>query len=503
VRALTRTPTGWRLTAGSAAAPTCYDADAVVLAVPAAPAARLLAPITPTAAAGLAAVEYASVAIVTLVLDGPLAGARGSGYLVPAVEGRTTKAVTFSSRKWPHLAGAHSSCGPASAGPPRPADLQRSDDELVEVVLAELAQTVGPLPRLVDSRVVRWGGGLPQYAVGHLDLVRRVREGVAGSAGSRCRSAYDGVGVPACAKSGRRQRRPCSGRMACMTVDRPEATKARELNDQLLYTMYAVFTAETPLPEDRTSLAEDAQQFLDAALQKDVYTRGTYDLAGFKAEAELLVWWTCPEVDVLQDTYNRFRQSALGRHLAPVWSSVGIHRPAEFNRNHIPAYVRREDPRKYVCVYPFNRSLEWYLLPDYERKGMLSEHGIQGREYEDVRPTPSPPSGSATTSGCWPSRPTRCTGSPTACATCAPRGPGCTPSSRRRSGPASASRWPTSWPACRSRSAVRAAPADRYADSSLRTCSICETCSAGRGPCAMAAALPSAWATVRIPGSGP
>jgi hypothetical protein len=68
-----------------------------------------------------------------------------------------------------------------------------------------------------------------------------------------------------------------------------------------------------------------------------------------------------------------------------VWSSVGIHRPAEFNRNHIPAYVRREEPRKYVCVYPFNRSLEWYLLPDYERRGMLAEHGIQGRDYEDVR----------------------------------------------------------------------------------------------------------------------
>jgi hydrogen peroxide-dependent heme synthase len=167
---------------------------------------------------------------------------------------------------------------------------------------------------------------------------------------------------------------------------RPEAARARELNEQLLYTMYAVFRAEQRLPEgSRQALAEEAQNFLDTALQKDVYTRGTYDLGGFKAEAELLVWWTCPDVDVLQDTYSRFRQTGLGRHLAPVWSSIGLHRPAEFNRNHIPAYVRREDPKKYVSVYPFNRSLEWYLLPDYERRGMLSEHGIMGREYEDVR----------------------------------------------------------------------------------------------------------------------
>jgi peroxiredoxin len=160
---------------------------------------------------------------------------------------------------------------------------------------------------------------------------------------------------------------------------------ANELNDQLLYTTYAVFKAVTPLPQDRAALTAEAQGLLDEVLEKDVYTRGTYDLSGYKADADLLVWWTCPDPDVLQDAYARFRTTGLGRHLAPVWSSVGLHRPAEFNRNHIPAYVRREDPKKYVCVYPFNRSLEWYLLPDYERRGMLAEHGMAGREFEDVR----------------------------------------------------------------------------------------------------------------------
>jgi chlorite dismutase len=171
-----------------------------------------------------------------------------------------------------------------------------------------------------------------------------------------------------------------------MTENQPEALKARDLNEQLLYTMYSVFRATTRIPdEERQELAAEGQGFLDAALEKGVYTRGTYDVSGLKADADLLIWWTCPDIDVLQDCYSRFRQTRLGRHLTPVWSSVGLHRPAEFNRNHIPAYVRREDPKKYVCVYPFNRSLEWYLLPDYERKGMLSEHGIMGREFEDVR----------------------------------------------------------------------------------------------------------------------
>ena len=160
---------------------------------------------------------------------------------------------------------------------------------------------------------------------------------------------------------------------------------AKELNDQLLFTTYAVFKATTPLPSDRGLVAAEAQGLLDEVLEKDVYTRGTYDLSGYKADADLLVWWTCPDPDVLQDAFSRFRSTALGRHLTPVWSSVGLHRPAEFNRNHIPAYVRREDPKRYVCVYPFNRSLDWYLLPDYERRGMLAEHGMQGREFDDVR----------------------------------------------------------------------------------------------------------------------
>jgi oxygen-dependent protoporphyrinogen oxidase len=196
VRALTRTPTGWRVETGSAADPAQLDVDAVVVAVPAAPAARLLAGHVPTQELG--GVAYASVGIVTLVLDGPSPGT-GSGYLVPAVEGRTTKAVTFTSRKWgrPGPAVVRASVGRYG----EEAELQRDDDELVAAVLTELRLAVGELPPLLDSRVTRWGGGLPQYAVGHLDLVARLRaalpDGLAVAG-----AAYDGVGVPAVARSG-------------------------------------------------------------------------------------------------------------------------------------------------------------------------------------------------------------------------------------------------------------------------------------------------------------
>jgi len=201
VRELSRTPTGWRLTTGSATDPRRFDADAVVLAVPAAPAAHLLAGTIDTT--DLAALQYASVAIVTLVLDGPTPG-QGSGYLVPAVDGRTTKAVTFTSRKWGHGSGSPAVVRASVGRSGEARVLQRDDPELVALVLAELAEAVGPLPRLVDSRVVRWGGGLPQYAVGHLDRVRRTRDAVAAHPGlAVAGAAYDGVGVPACARSGR------------------------------------------------------------------------------------------------------------------------------------------------------------------------------------------------------------------------------------------------------------------------------------------------------------
>ena len=197
-RGLARTPTGWRVTTGSAADPQELTADAVVLAVQGAPADRLLAGLAPAIE-----VDYASVAIVTLVLDGPTPG-RGSGYLVPAVEGRTTKAVTFTSRKWRHLAGERAVIRASVGRYGEAHDLQRDDADLVAAVAAELSVAVGPLPAVAASRVTRWGGGLPQYAVGHLDRVRRTREAVARHPGlAVAGAAYDGVGVPACARSGR------------------------------------------------------------------------------------------------------------------------------------------------------------------------------------------------------------------------------------------------------------------------------------------------------------
>ena len=167
---------------------------------------------------------------------------------------------------------------------------------------------------------------------------------------------------------------------------RPETRRARELNETVRWTLHAVFRAEGSLPEEqRAAAAEQAQEVLDQAAAKDVVTRGTYDVSGFRADADLLVWWHAGTVEGLQEVLSRFRRTALGRTLRPTWQGMGVHRPAEFNRNHVPAYLRGEEPRRYVCVYPFVRSLEWYLLDGAERSAMLREHGQMAGDYADVR----------------------------------------------------------------------------------------------------------------------
>lgn len=164
--------------------------------------------------------------------------------------------------------------------------------------------------------------------------------------------------------------------------------KAREINETIRYTMWSVYRRPRRL-EGAISPADLArgacEQVADATTDADLTIRGWYDVAGLRADADLMVWWHAPSSEVLQDAYLAFARSDLGRQLEPVWSQMALHRPAEFNKGHVPAFMGDEDPKAHVCVYPFVRSYEWYLLPDEERRQMLSEHGKMARPYPDVR----------------------------------------------------------------------------------------------------------------------
>ncbi|NYE35564.1 oxygen-dependent protoporphyrinogen oxidase [Nocardioides cavernae] len=211
VRALRRTASGWSLTVGPTTHAETIEADAVVLATPASAAARLLADEMPDAAAELGGIEAASVAVVTLAFraaDVPDASFERSGFLVPPVEQRTIKASTFSFAKWgwvrdldPDVVVLRTSLGRHG----EETTLQASDDGLVRVSLADLAAMAGITAAPLDTHVQRWGGALPQYAVGHVDRVARIRSAVAGVPGlAVCGAAYDGVGIPAVIGSARR-----------------------------------------------------------------------------------------------------------------------------------------------------------------------------------------------------------------------------------------------------------------------------------------------------------
>jgi oxygen-dependent protoporphyrinogen oxidase len=206
VRGLERMPSGWRVVHGATIDEQVIDADAVIVAVPATPASRLLASVMPAAAAELGAIETASMAIVTTAWRSPDASrvSSGSGYLVPAVYSRPVKAVTLSSSKWAHLSGdiTIARCSIGRYGDV--ADLQRDDAELVAAAVAELTTYAGFSGAPIDARVSRWGGALPQYFVGHRERVARIRAALdAVPSLAVCGAAYDGVGVPACIATAR------------------------------------------------------------------------------------------------------------------------------------------------------------------------------------------------------------------------------------------------------------------------------------------------------------
>ncbi|MFF7766023.1 protoporphyrinogen oxidase [Streptomyces massasporeus] len=203
VTELRRTPEGgWQVGSGERE----WRADAVVVAAPAPVAARLLRAETPGAAAELDAVEYASMALVTLAYRrDETALPDGSGFLVPPVDGRTIKASTFASQKWGWIADDNPDLVVLRTSVGRYGEteiLRRDDSELVEVSRHDLKAATGLDATPVATRVTRWDGGLPQYPVGHHARVARIREHIARLPGlAVCGAPYDGVGIPACIAS--------------------------------------------------------------------------------------------------------------------------------------------------------------------------------------------------------------------------------------------------------------------------------------------------------------
>ncbi len=160
---------------------------------------------------------------------------------------------------------------------------------------------------------------------------------------------------------------------------------ARDINAEIRYTAFSVYALTGMLDAPADQVTRELVQLREKLAADDVVIRGWYDVSGMRQGADLMLWWHAPNADALQSAARQFRRTTAGRAMSPAWSVLGIHRPAEFNKGHIPAFLGGAEPKNWATVYPFVRSYDWYLLPEEERRGMLVEHGILGREYQQVQ----------------------------------------------------------------------------------------------------------------------
>ena len=151
------------------------------------------------------------------------------------------------------------------------------------------------------------------------------------------------------------------------------------------FTLFSVLDGLLHAPD--SELAEIVEHF-DAAVaelsEHEVILRGMYDVSGMRADGSLMLWLHGPDLADLQLALRELRATELLADTRLTWSAAGVHRPAEFNKQHVPGFLRGERPRNWLTVYPFVRSYEWYLLPDEERSRMLREHGMQGAKFTGV-----------------------------------------------------------------------------------------------------------------------
>lgn len=161
-----------------------------------------------------------------------------------------------------------------------------------------------------------------------------------------------------------------------------------KLNDVQRYTQWAVFRAiPGSLDDDRTAVIEQAREFFTNLVNEGkVVIRGIYNATGLRAEADYMIWWHAEEFDELQKAFADFRRTTiLGQVSEVFWIGNGIHRPSEFNKQHLPAFIMGEEPRKWMTVYPFVRSYDWYILEPAKRGRILAEHGKAAADFADVR----------------------------------------------------------------------------------------------------------------------
>lgn len=165
------------------------------------------------------------------------------------------------------------------------------------------------------------------------------------------------------------------------TIDESVTKNASEVEQT--FTLWTVFKRSAE--RNRAGGADDFRELSEELLGRGVTVRGLYDVSAMRDDADVMVWLHGPEAEALQSAVRDIRRSELMAGTSIAWSAMGAHREAEFAKSHSPSYFRGLEPSRWLCVYPFVRSYEWYMLPPEERGTMLRDHGILGRDYPQVQ----------------------------------------------------------------------------------------------------------------------
>ncbi|WP_324287737.1 hydrogen peroxide-dependent heme synthase [Microcella daejeonensis] len=152
------------------------------------------------------------------------------------------------------------------------------------------------------------------------------------------------------------------------------------MSDKTEYTTYVVLRRDPRRP----AMGGGIERAVKEVEASGVTIRGFYDVSGMRDDADLMIWMHGPDPQALQQAVRTLRRADLLAALLPSWIAMGVHVQAEFSRSHAPAFMLGKEPKGWLCVYPFVRSYEWYLLPEDERRGMLAEHGRQGSAFTGV-----------------------------------------------------------------------------------------------------------------------
>ena len=157
-----------------------------------------------------------------------------------------------------------------------------------------------------------------------------------------------------------------------------------QVAEQIAYTQYAVYSKVAGSGMAEQTVAAELDKYTDRLAELGVTLRGIYDVTEFKPESDVMLWTHAEKPEALQAAGQFFRSLGLAQGLTRAWTAVGVHVQAEFTKAHAPAFMYGKDPKKWITVYPFVRSYEWYLMPEEERSEMLREHGMAGRKFPNV-----------------------------------------------------------------------------------------------------------------------